>query len=726
MLYAGKLRHVELVLAQCLRVLVQEGRFCASSTLLSTSEQGIQILRFVANSVVNIEKLLFSVKCFEDFYKNFIDECAGCDMFIEEVKRILECANIDHFYDEIEILKTVFMDSLVTSSNASRTVSLICPDSLLGYFCRSFLARFESMPFEDVCCFFDDLQLFVTAVSKESMEGNFSKAGHELDENNVSLAEDILHRTFDSDLQHALPELMATSASVSAALETFHRTVEVAGVRRAGSFVVAPGAQTKHQYAMLALSVLWVKQSHHTLAFYSLEEAMKIAHQRGDRRTVAQALLLLHYIVGAAQSAPSTRGTLPGLLKSATECFDEELLTRCIERCQDSKQRYLASQCAILLANLKCQRKMQVTAGCADNDHPDAAQHSNGTKPESVWALLRVGLFGDVKTVLEVARGGELSEVEVTPVAGPGGQPSAADGGLLTVAEVVELLLPHAVASVSAWEREGQLDMALLETRRYLRQSLFSENMSVTGSSESICLFLCKSLRCVVERFVPLSILPTPMDAMLVKRIGMIFTTIKRLTSRLESIGPSKTIAVINALRGIKLLIEARKQIFMLNVISFRPTTASLDRSSQVKKISDATLKAVVLYRDFCHEAASDVGLLHQNSVHDAAATEESVEADTLLAIALSRSNTPKACEILSQIVLTCKDDVKLRKHGLKASAFMSFLRLHRLSQVESAVESRAHTLADIDELLLISRKEHYPAIEHLIVHHFTSLSSME
>lgn len=723
MFYTGKLHNLEFVIVQCLRILIREGRLCSSSTLILSSVQGFQVLRFITYFIGHFEENFLSIHRFNDFCQYFIKECPGCDSFIVEIEKALHCANLNQFFDEIEGLKGVLTDVSVSSSNGSRTISLICPESYLGYFCRSFLARFESIPFEGICQYFDDLQIFCTATSNGSLRKiptkNIVVEDHD-DVDDVSMAEDILHRLFDTDHQYALPQLAAISTPLSTALESFRCAVESADVKNAGSFVVTPGTQMKHQYAMLALSVLWVKQSFHTLAFYSLEEAMKIAHQRGDHRTVAQAVLLLHYIVNASQSTSDVFSSSLGTQKSSTECFDEELLIRCIQRCIDSKQRYLSSQCAILLVNLRSQRKLRGVSNHFDNERVETV-HVDGVSVETLWALLRVSLFGDSKATLAIARSGDYTE-STEHSTGQDGQLRLMDGGLLSVAELNEFLLSHTVASMNVWERLGQIDMAFLETRRYLRHMLMTEASLPNTNWESLCLFLCKSLRCVVDKYIPLSAIPFTIDASYTKHVGRVFVAIQKVSLCFESIVTKRkrSNAVINAMRSVKLFIDARKYIFMLTISSHR--SSNID--GRYQRISETALKAAMSYRDFCHEMTIGNGLLHQNSIHDTTTIQERIESDILVAItmALAHSSASQACEILSQIVLVYENNSSLRKLGLLASVFLSFLRLNQLTQGNEDGSLQANILAELEKLLFISRKEVYPRVEQLILQSFTYL----
>jgi len=366
----------------------------------------------------------------------------------------------------------------------------------------------------------------------------------------------------------------------------------------------------------------------------------------------------------------------------------------------------------------------------------------------SLWALLRVSLLGDPKAALTIARSGELSDEvgsALLPVGLQNGQQqsTAVDGGLLTAAEVGELLLSHAVASMNIWMRLNQLDMASLEVRRYLRQKLMTPALFLspsTGHMESLSIFLCKSLRCVVDQYVPLSVLPFTSnyhddhDEMSVKRIGIVFANVHEVLLCLENVvfKNKSTIVVVNAVRSVKLFIDARKNIAMLNMIasSYQSNTTHLHR---IQQISESALKSAVAYRDFCHETTSDVGFVHQNSIHDAAVTEEKIEANILVAIALSLSRSgsntciKKACEILSQIVLVYENDTRLRKFGLFAGVFLCFLRLYQLTLGDTKENTcaRETILVELDRLLAVSRNEMYPKIEQLIVQQFTFLSRL-
>jgi hypothetical protein len=109
---------------------------------------------------------------------------------------------------------------------------------------------------------------------------------------------------------------------------------------------------------MLELAAMWSRNGHYEIAMSAVEEAMKTAHQRGDHSSVAKALLVLHHVVLGIESvrvSTTGSGTMVGTSggRSNSEISAEEVLGRCLDRCESQGLAALAAQAVILLARIR-------------------------------------------------------------------------------------------------------------------------------------------------------------------------------------------------------------------------------------------------------------------------------------------------------------------------------------------------------------------------------------
>lgn len=376
--------------------------------------------------------------------------------------------SVNKFLDIFDLISDLFVEDKNADQTGLSGPNYVTRDSVMGLFLRTFLLEWESQSFEQCCDKYEEFSHFL--LSQESYDTNSktkmtidslihaigtnddiinAEPDEGLDEiskimfnvykylsfNDITTAEKYIHQYYDYNGSSSSFESFLTTLS----LNNNSSTVSAAGgntitksnndynkkiasllsdLRNHEEDSIIPyTSATRHQQALLGLSLLWMKSSSSSLsrldtsplALNSLEEGLKIAHQRDDHVSVAKALLLLYQ-----------------------QTNDEELLIRCIDRCVTLNQRFLASQAALLLVQHRLKHSILVSRlNNMDVDvgpHPlinlsnilapsensigtfdlQSSKHENtlqtvvdpaneGYAPQTAWMLLYAGLYGDMK-----------------------------------------------------------------------------------------------------------------------------------------------------------------------------------------------------------------------------------------------------------------------------------------------------------------------------------------
>ena len=79
---------------------------------------------------------------------------------------------VDHMIDFVDVMNTIFDADPTVSPNEVMAPTRICTDSSLGIFARSFIAKWNCMSFDMVCCLHESMVAFVSSSRNGSSDGN--------------------------------------------------------------------------------------------------------------------------------------------------------------------------------------------------------------------------------------------------------------------------------------------------------------------------------------------------------------------------------------------------------------------------------------------------------------------------------------------------------------------------------------------------------------------------
>jgi hypothetical protein len=268
----------------------------------------------------------------------------------------------------IDKVKEIFNPNEQLSPNLLIRPNKICITSILGLFLRLFLARWDCLSFEDACQFYDNMHKCLTSKSDNNSTLSYTTSDFccdrysnencdvlNIDDNlshgDIFPAEEFIHQMFDFNGTDPLSfqPLSSSSPAVATSVSSALNAVMLARLPQITS--------NRHQQAMLNLASMWVRNGNYNLAFSAIEEAMKIAHQRGDHATVAKALYLLYFVLSNVDSNINN-GNESSIL-TYKKVVAEEFLYRCVDRCVESHMNLLASQAAISLARANFKKPLQ-------------------------------------------------------------------------------------------------------------------------------------------------------------------------------------------------------------------------------------------------------------------------------------------------------------------------------------------------------------------------------
>ena len=215
---------------------------------------------------------------------------------------------VDDLIEFIDNFRGVFDTNLSLSSNDLIAPNRICNDSLLGLFIRSLLVKWDCLPFDQICALHDSLTVFLidnkpivyssgfnefngpSILSKDKQL--LSLASLASADGDIYFAEKLIHEVFDMN-GGGITELTPSKLIIFSSTNSLDAIQGLNEPRISGS---------RHQEALLKLATIWMQNGYYPLAMTAVEEAMKVAHQRGDHTSVARALLLLHHIVAGLES----------------------------------------------------------------------------------------------------------------------------------------------------------------------------------------------------------------------------------------------------------------------------------------------------------------------------------------------------------------------------------------------------------------------------------------
>lgn len=188
---------------------------------------------------------------------------------------------------------------------------------------------------------------------------------------------------------------------------------------------------------------------------------MKIAHQRGDHASVAQALLLLHYVVEGMEAGQKGSGKLEG---NAFAISALSVLIRCLNQCVATKMNHLLVQATVLYVKSLCENGSLKSR--AQRTDEVSGEVSPACRADDMWLLLHAATAGEVSVLTQTLEKCGIRESNAAGAitgSSPLEDPWSASDRLLFSAQAA-----HTAARL--WMRLGFPGMAALQCRRILRQ----------------------------------------------------------------------------------------------------------------------------------------------------------------------------------------------------------------------------------------------------------------
>jgi hypothetical protein len=335
---------------------VQEGTLCTGGVSFPSAEDFKKRLRiYIGDDDVASSKS--SLKIFESGF---------CD----RVNALSRFDSVDKLITAIEHVGDLFQNPADLSPNAVVAPIVLMVDSYLGVYVRRLLLDLESYSFEGMCSLFSKLQIY-HGVSLQGhnnevndqlyIPDNSCTGVHDHDKfvpplsprsefrskartqvsfsSNGNCSESLISAQLavrDMDMPHA-ESILHDYFDTATDLTRTERGIDynVFDVQHSPAPPVGPYQNNRHQYALLTLSSAAAQTSNLDQALMAVEEAIKVAHQRGDHASVAQSLLLTHFIMrrmSISRSATSVDGKEFFVHLSQLRDSSEDVLLRCVSQ----------------------------------------------------------------------------------------------------------------------------------------------------------------------------------------------------------------------------------------------------------------------------------------------------------------------------------------------------------------------------------------------------------
>ena len=79
------------------------------------------------------------------------------------ISELAQLQTVDHMIDFVDVMNTIFESDPTVSPNEVMAPTRICTDSSLGIFARSFIAKWNCLSFDLVCCLHESMVAFVSS-----------------------------------------------------------------------------------------------------------------------------------------------------------------------------------------------------------------------------------------------------------------------------------------------------------------------------------------------------------------------------------------------------------------------------------------------------------------------------------------------------------------------------------------------------------------------------------
>ena len=454
----------------------------------------IQIMCFLQDTVQDVGCTVFRSSA---EYIGRLGSYIGEDTdFVNKFDKKCLFESVDDLLGFGDSLGTILSSPPDISPNGVVAPTMISADSYLGVFLRALVVEMENMTFEGNCnlfnqilayhgkaCSYDEtflpdgmksLPMDSFATIPKPTVGSLRKAQDAVLRSDFFLAEEMIHDFFD--IYH--PSNGNSSSNKSTAISYANDS---------------PDSSRRYQQAMINMASAAVQTGNYRQALTSVEEGMKIAHQRGDHASVAQALLLLFYVVLRMDSGQLSHDQLGGKLFTVGP---RSVLVRCLNQCVTIKAHNLTKQATILFVRQLCDSgflsdsKKSSSYGLSDADRTDAKSVSE------LWLLLLMAdynKFSVLENQLKIF-GVRSSVTSTEPGVTVDMHLMSDSNSLLQSAEIA-----HTASRM--WLKLGCCGFSALECRRLLRKMVksyhYASPVLIGDAMASIC--STSALLCAVE-----------------------------------------------------------------------------------------------------------------------------------------------------------------------------------------------------------------------------------
>lgn len=451
----------------------------------------MQVLCFLQDVINESGVAQFStLSAFERHLQSYVGDDTE---FLQRVSRRSHFNSLDDLLGIVDDLSSIIASPVDSSPNGAVSPTMISVDSYLGMFLRSFVVEVELMSFEVLCHLFGDI---VKYQNREPV----AKAADDADEYRETLTVNMYSCNGPDSTTNQLKEAQSAvrKSNYHAAETLIHEYFDVYGpsrerksVSRTNSISLSkgPGNSRRHQQAMLNLASVATQTGNLKQGLTAVEEAMKISHQRGDHASVAEALLLLHYVIKGLEAGQKGAGTLDG---SSLAVTPESILVRCLRQCMTIRSHQLLLQATVLFVKHCCDE--------GTSSFGELASVSPGSLTEdgtnrALWNLVLSASSGDFDTLFS-----QLKRLGIYP--SDHSKESAAvtpSSDLRNTSECSLMTEQVAFTAAQLWLRLGFPGMAELQCRRAIRQLVNSKSYAspyVIGDVSAMLVSLGVTLRC--------------------------------------------------------------------------------------------------------------------------------------------------------------------------------------------------------------------------------------
>lgn len=362
-----------------------------------------------------------------DFLSSFQPSMLDCIVSMQYISQNLMIQSLDDlmtFFQNISnIIATTFEDTCSNTSDENiYGPNIIHPKSLLGYFVRSLLVKWENLDFYQVCMVYDKYKLFISDASP-----TMSSSQIEIPRENI---------VFESRVMEGFVQCR----DVYSALDTSHELFDTT------TFSIP---SKKHQYAMLSQSSIFLNNRLETNSILSLEELIKMAQNRQDNETLAHALEMLYHTTINAQQLPSSSASQALMSRYASP---EKYLVLSVHKYMESGQRVEACKGALQLV-----RHLTVHTQ-RDNLHCELSY---------LWMLLQAAILGEMRTVKSVMNASTIS-VAWGLLSSTAESTLAKTDAPLCSEEYAECAYLLTMVTAQMWVANDKSALAVLALQRYL------------------------------------------------------------------------------------------------------------------------------------------------------------------------------------------------------------------------------------------------------------------